>query len=140
MEQQTNQQPTPQNGIPQDSQAPVVAEQTMEKQSSFNRFKNEVLKGYESFKKNKYFKVIVGLFAFMLFIVIAGTIYRISHSAPQVATATPSPRPVPTREVIFTEESKKSKSEIELLREDVKKLDIEQKYLTPPTVNFDIKF
>lgn len=134
MENQNQNQPEPQP-IPQQ-----IVNQPDAKKDIARDIKNFITQTYVSFKKKKIFMVLVILFGIIILIIITGTIYRLSKSSNQKPIATNSPKPVPTQEIVFTEESKKSKSVIETLREKIQKIDISQRYLTPPNIDFKVDF
>ena len=95
---------------------------------------------YRNIKNKKIFKIIVVLFGIILFIIISGTIYSLVKNLGKKQVNLVSPSPVPTQEIILTEESKKSQSILEGLKTKILNLDIYQKHLTPPNIDFDISF
>lgn len=95
---------------------------------------------YTNIKGKKIFKLLAILFGIIFFIIIIGSIYSIVKNSRGNKTVLSSPSPVATAQVILTEESKKSKSVLEELKNRILNLDINQKHLTPPSIDFNISF
>ncbi len=83
--------------------------------------------------------VLVSIVSIFVLVIIAGIIFRLVNSSKQgAAVATPSPEATP--QVILTDESRANELRLKQLREDIQKIDVNQKYLTPPTLEFEINF
>lgn len=91
-------------------------------------------------KANKKLSILLISFLVMIIlIIITGSIYSLIKSSNKKIVIV-SPTPVATAEVMLSEESKKSESKLKELKNKILNLDIEQKHLTPPNIDFDISF
>ncbi len=144
MENQNNQQPTPQAPqMPIDPMVPqpiVATPPIPETPKPKGKITNLIKDIYINVKNKKIFKLIMILFGIIVSIIILGSIYSLIRNTDNKQPILPSPTPAPTPQIILTDESKKSQSILEELRNKILNLDINQKHLTPPSIDFDISF
>ena len=94
------------------------------------------------YQNKKIFWLITALFSLIILITIAGIIFKLTTG--KAAKVTQTPTPVHLNKVNETEEKKEpldlAKEELETLDARIKGFDINQKRLSPPSVNFKIAF
>ena len=92
-------------------------------------------------KANKKLSILlISFIAIIILIAVTGSIYSLIKNSNKNNVASVSPTPIATSEVMLSEESKKSESKLKELKNKILNLDIEQKHLTPPNIDFDISF
>jgi hypothetical protein len=144
MENQNNTQPTqplePQATSPVASQPQVDVPSVPEAPKPKAKIKDQVKETYLKVKDKKMFKILAVLFGIIFLLIVVGSIYSIVKNSNRNQAVLPSPSPQATAPVMLTEESKKSKSTLEELKSKILNLDVNQKHLTPPNIDFDISF
>lgn len=94
------------------------------------------------YSNKKIFRIIVSLFSLIILIIITGIIFRLTKG--NKVKITVKTTPTPDTQIAAEENNKKpldlAKEELQKLKIEIKNLDISQKRLQSPTVNFKVDF
>ncbi len=124
--------PTPTPTVPQ----PIAKTRLVDKISA--KIPPKVKEALKKFYENKKIFLPVSIaFGLLLLTLIIGILFGSRGEAPQTVEATPTPK---SQETGTQESSASSETKLEQLKNQIEGLDIDQKRLQPPTVDFKIKF
>lgn len=104
--------------------------------------KNLLKETWEKIRSNKkLFWLLISLFSVIALIIIAGTIYKLAMgSGTKEKTIVQSPTPQATAQETEAKPLDLVQKEIDSLKSSVNDFDINQRRLTPPTLDFKISF